>query len=241
MIFHQLFHPRANAFAYLIAGHVGGQAVIVDPVREAVDGYLDILDKLGLRLAMAIETHLHADHFAGSGALAAATGCMVAMGEETRAAPVDYRIADGERLGFDGFELRALHTPGHTPDSFCFLMDDRVLTGDTLLINASGRTDLPGGDAHVHFRSLRDTLMRLPDDMLVFPGHDYFGSSVSTIGHERQHNPRLQHRTAEAYAACMTALDLPRPRMMDAAIPANLDLGRTVDGGDLQMEMSAAS
>lgn len=241
MIFHRLFHARANAFAYLIAGHVGGEAVIVDPVHEAIDGYLAILDRLGLTLAMAIETRLHADHLAGSGALAAATGCMVAMGEETRTAPIDHRIADGERLGFDGFALRALHTPGHTEDSYCFVMDDRALTGDTLLINASGRTDLPGGDALRHFQSLHDKVLRLPDDMLVFPGHDYFGSSVSTIGHERRHNPRLQHRTPEAYAACMAALGLPRPRMKDAAIPANLDLGRTIDDGDRHAKMRAAT
>lgn len=240
MIFHQLFDARANALAYLIAGHVGGEAVIVDPVHDAVDGYLAVLDALDLTLVMAIETHLHADHLAGSGTLAAATGCMIAMGEETRAAPVDHRIGDGERLRFDGFTLRALHTPGHTPDSCCFVMDDRVLTGDTLLINASGRTDLPGGDSHLHFQSLHEKLLRLPDDMLVFPGHDYFGSSVSTIGYERRHNPRLQHRTADAYAACMAALDLPRPWMMDAAIPANLDLGRASEAGDLHAKMRAA-
>lgn len=228
MIFHQIFHADSRSFAYLIGDRAGGEAVLLDPVREAVGQYLGILRRLELKLAMAIDTHLHADHVTGAGVLAEATGCAIAMGGQTRAGPIDRRLHDGEWLRFDGFALQALHTPGHTQDSYCFLLGDRVCTGDTLLISATGRTDLPGGDARQQFRSLHERLLSLPDETLVFPGHDYFGNSVSTIGHERTHNPRLQYRTQSDYADCMARLGLPRPRAMAAAIPANLQLGRVV-------------
>lgn len=226
MIFHQLFYPQAHAFTYLIAGRPGGEAVIVDPVLEAVEDYLRLVDRLSLKLRLSIDTHLHADHVTGAASLSAETGCGIAMGRESSAAPLDCPLVEGERLSFEGFAIDPLHTPGHTPDSYCLRVEGRLLTGDTLLINATGRTDLHGGDAEVQFRSLHAKLLSLPDDTLIYPGHDYFGATLSTIGHERRHNPRLSDGDAGSYAARMAALDLPPPRAMRHAIPANLKLGR---------------
>ena len=225
MIFRQLFHQGSCTYSYLVASRRGGAACLVDPVLEQIDRYLKLLDELELSLVMAIDTHLHADHVTGAGRLSTQTDCVTVMGRETEAEMVSLRVADGERLDLDGVTLEALHTPGHTPDSYCFLLGDRVLTGDTLFIRGTGRTDFQGGDPAAQYDSIFGKLLGLPEETLVFPGHDYKGDTVSTIGEERAFNPRLQVDGVQDYVELMNGLDLPRPKLMDVALPANRRLG----------------
>ncbi|MDJ0944673.1 MAG: MBL fold metallo-hydrolase [Kiloniellales bacterium] len=225
MIFRQLFHQGSCSYSYLIASRQGGEACLVDPVLEQVDRYLTLLEELRLSLVMAIDTHLHADHVTGAGRLSQCTDCMTVMGRETEAELVSLRVADGEVIDLDGITLRALHTPGHTPDSYSFLLGGRVLTGDTLFIRGTGRTDFQGGDPAAQYESIFGRLLRLPDETLVFPGHDYKGDSVSTIGEERAFNPRLQVGCVRDYVDLMNGLNLPRPKLIDVALPANRRLG----------------
>ncbi|MDN5864009.1 MAG: MBL fold metallo-hydrolase [Gammaproteobacteria bacterium] len=224
MLFRQFLDPDSSTFTYLIAASPGRECLIVDPVRQQVGEYLRAVEELGLTLVAALDTHVHADHITALGALADATGCTPRL---SAAAGVEGAVPfhDGEEVGLAGVSMRALATPGHTDDSFCFLMDDRVLTGDTLLIRGTGRTDFQNGDSFAAWESLQ-TLLALPDDTLVYPAHDYKGWTVSTIGEERRHNPRLQVSTAGAYADIMAGLDLPRPGRIDVALPANRKLGR---------------
>jgi len=226
MIFHQFFEPQSCSYSYLIARREGGEALLVDPVLDHADLYLGALARLGLRLVKAVDTHLHADHVTALGTLQARTGCLTAMGEMTRCEFVDLKLRDGEVFDIDGIPLRAVHTPGHTADSFCFALADRVLTGDTLLIHGTGRTDFEDGDAAAQYDSLHDKLLCLPDETLVCPGHDYMGRQVSSIGEEKALNPRLKAGSRAAYIELMAGLALPPPRMMDVAVPANLRLGR---------------
>ena len=225
MIFRQLFHQGSCTYSYLVASRRGGEACLVDPVLEQVERYLRLLEELELSLVMAIDTHLHADHVTGAGRLSRQTDCVTVMGRETEAELVSLRVADGERLDLDGMTLEALHTPGHTPDSYCFLLGDRVLTGDTLFIRGTGRTDFQGGDPAAQYDSIFGKLLRLPDRTLVFPGHDYKGDTVSTIGEERAFNPRLQVGCVQDYVTLMNGLDLPKPGLMEVALPANRRLG----------------
>ena len=228
MIFRQLFDRQSCTYTYLLACPDTRQAVFIDPVIDRVGDYCALLDELGLRLVMAADTHVHADHITALGELRTLTGCVTVMGEQAHAACVSRAITDGEELAIGNLRLRARYTPGHTDDSYCYLMPGHVFTGDTLLIRGSGRTDFQNGDPIAAYRSITEVLLRLPDDTLVHPGHDYRGWTVSTIGEERAHNPRLQVRSAEEYAAIMRALDLPSPSMMDVAIPANRACGRPV-------------
>ena len=225
MIFRQLFDSASCTYSYLIARRQGGEALIIDPVRDHVDEYLGLLRALDLKLVKAIDTHLHADHVTALGPLSDLTQCLTVMGAETTAELVAVRVGDAERIDVDGIRLQAIHTPGHTADSYCFLMDDRVFTGDTLLIHGTGRTDLPGGDATQQYESLFNRLLRLDDATRVFPGHDYKGRRSSSIGDEKVRNPRLQVGSVDQYVALMNSLNLPSPKMMDVAIPANLRLG----------------
>jgi glyoxylase-like metal-dependent hydrolase (beta-lactamase superfamily II) len=221
MILRQLFDAASCSYTYLIAGS-GGEAVLIDPVREHVDRYVRLLEELELRLVTAIDTHLHADRYAGLAALREHTGCVAAMSERTACEVVSLRLADGETVTVGALRLRALATPGHTPDSMCFVLDDLVFTGDTLLIRGTGRTDLPGGDAGAQYDSIFDRLLTLPEATRVYPAHDYNGATVSTIGEERRHNPRLQVHSRTDYVALMARLKLPKPALMDEAVPANL-------------------
>src|SRR3954447_4138608 len=191
MIFRQLFDAASGTYSYLLASRRGGGALIIDPVLEKVDRYLKLMEELELRLVKAIDTHLHADHITGLGALRDHTHCITVMGEQSKVDVVSMRIADGDRVTIEGLALDALYTPGHTDDSFCFVHRDRIFTGDTLLIRGTGRTDFQNGDARAQYDSLQ-RLMRLPEDTLVFPAHDYKGDTVSTIGEEKQYNPRLK-------------------------------------------------
>lgn len=225
MLFRQLFERDSSTYTYLIARRTGGEALLIDPVRSQVGRYLQLIDELGLRLVVAIDTHVHADHVTGLGDLRAATSCVTLMGEQSRAECVSRKVTDGERLQIDGLELRALYTPGHTDDSYSFLMKDRVFTGDTLLIRGTGRTDFQNGDPAAEYDSLFGKLLQLPDRTVVYPGHDYNGNTRSTIGEERAHNPRLQVRSKQDYVRLMQGLRLPSPKLMDVAVPANLACG----------------
>ena len=225
MIFRQLYDLTSGTYTYLMASRRGGEALIVDPVLEKVDRYLQLMRELDLRLVKAVDTHLHADHITGLGALRDRTHCVTVMGEQSQVDVVSMRIADGDKLTIEGISLDVIYTPGHTDDSYCFAMGDRVLTGDTLLIRGTGRTDFQNGDSRAQYESIFGRLLRLPEDTLVYPAHDYKGDTVSTIGEEKACNPRLQVRSAEEYAELMANLKLANPKMMDVAVPANIRQG----------------
>lgn len=226
MLFRQLYDLDTGTYTYLLAARPGGEAMIIDPVLEQINAYLQLLRELDVRLVKAIDTHTHADHVTAMGRLRDTTGCVTIMGEQTKAECVSQRVKDGEIIAVDGLTLRALYTPGHTDESYSFLMDDRVFTGDTLLIRGTGRTDFQNGDARAQYDSLFNKLLKLPEDTLVYPGHDYKGWTVSTIGEEKRYNPRLQVSSVEAYVNIMNNLKLPNPKYMDVAVPANLACGR---------------
>src|SRR5271166_5387554 len=220
MIFRQLFDCVSSTYSYVLASRRGGEALIIDPVLEKVDRYLKLMEELDLRLVKAVDTHLHADHITGLGALRDRTRCVTVMGEQSKVDVVSMRIADGDRLTVAGLSLDVLYTPGHTDDSYSFTLGDRVFTGDTLLIRGTGRTDFQNGDSRAQWESLQ-RLLRLPEETLVFPAHDYKGDTVSTIGEEKRCNPRLQVACADEYVALMNGLSLSSPKMMDVAVPAN--------------------
>jgi sulfur dioxygenase len=198
-------------------------------VLERVDRYVQLLKELDLRLVKAIDTHLHADHITGLDALRERTHCITVMGEQTRAEVVSIRVADGDRVDIEGLSLEALYTPGHTDDSYSFIMPDRVFTGDTLLIRGTGRTDFQNGSARAQYDSLFGSLLKLPDETLVYPAHDYKGDTVSTIAEEKAFNPRLQVKSVDEYVDLMHHLNLPNPKMMDVTIPANMHIGLARD------------
>jgi sulfur dioxygenase len=225
MIFRQLFDSVSGTYSYLLASRAGGEALIIDPVLEKVDRYLQLIRELDLRLVKAVDTHLHADHITGLGALRDRTHCVTVMGENTKADVVSMRLAEGDKLTIEGLSMDVLYTPGHTDDSYSFLMGDRVFTGDTLLIRGTGRTDFQNGDSRAQYESLFGKLLRLPDETLVFPAHDYKGDTVSTIGEEKRYNPRLQVKSIDDYVALMANLKLPNPKMMDVAVPSNMKIG----------------
>ncbi len=225
MIFRQLYDLTSGTYTYLLASRRGGEALIVDPVLEKVDRYLQLMRELDLRLVKAVDTHLHADHITGLGALRDRTHCVTVMGEQSQVDVVSMRIADGDKLTIEGISLDVIYTPGHTDDSYCFHLGDRVFTGDTLLIRGTGRTDFQNGDSRAQYHSIFNRLLRLPEETLVYPAHDYKGETVSTIGEEKACNPRLQVRSAEEYAELMANLKLGNPKMMDVAVPANMQQG----------------
>jgi sulfur dioxygenase len=225
MIFRQLFDSVSGTYTYLLASRRGGEALIIDPVIEKVDRYLQLVNELDLKLVKAVDTHLHADHITGLGALRDRTRCVTVMGEQSQADVVSMRLGEGDKLTIEGLALDVLYTPGHTDDSYSFVMRDRVFTGDTLLIRGTGRTDFQNGDPRAQFDSIFNKLLKLPDDTMVFPAHDYKGETVTTIAEERAFNPRLQVRSVEQYVDVMNNLNLPNPKMMDVAVPANMRVG----------------
>src|ERR1700752_5299248 len=229
MIFRQLYDQTSGTYSYLMASRRGGEALIIDPVLEKVDRYLQLVRELDLKLVKAVDTHMHADHITGLGALRDKTRCTTVMGENTKADVVSMRVADGDRLTIEGLALDVIYTPGHTDDSYSFVMPDRVFTGDTLLIRGTGRTDFQNGDPRAQYESIFGRLLRLPNETLVYPAHDYKGDTVSTIGEERAYNPRLQVRSANEYADLMNSLKLPDPELMDVAVPANMKVGLAQD------------
>jgi sulfur dioxygenase len=229
MIFRQLFDSASGTYAYLLASRRGGEALIIDPVLEKVDRYLQLIRELDLKLVKAVDTHMHADHITGLAVLRDRTRCITVMGEQTKADVVSMRLSDGDRLTIEGLALEVIYTPGHTDDSYSFAMPDRVFTGDTLLIRGTGRTDFQNGDARQQYDSIFGRLMKLPEATLVYPAHDYKGDTVSTIGEERAFNPRLQVASVDEYVALMNNLKLPNPKMMDVAVPANQHVGFSQD------------
>ena len=225
MIFRQLFDHESSTYTYLLAGRAGGEALLIDPVLEHSDQYVRLIEELDLRLVLAVDTHIHADHVTALGTLRQRTDCATAMGAMTKIDCVSLQFHDGEKLEVDGLEIEALYTPGHTDDSYSFLLPDRVFSGDTLLIRGTGRTDFQNGDPAAQYDSLFGRLLRLPEETLVYPAHDYNGMTVSTIGEERRHNPRLQVPGKKEYVELMNGLVLDDPRLMDVAVPANRGCG----------------
>src|ERR1700752_2105961 len=225
MIFRQLFDSVSGTYSYLLASRIGGEALILDAAMATADRSCQPLRKLDQKLVKAVDTHLHADHVTGLGELRDRTRCVTIMGEQSKADVVAMRVADGDRVTIEGLCLDVMYTPGHTDDSYSYLMGDRVFTGDTLLIRGTGRTDFQNGSARAQYDSIFNRLLKLPEETLVFPAHDYKGDTVSTIGEEKRFNPRLQVRSIDEYVELMNGLDLPNPKMMDVAVPSNMRQG----------------
>ena len=222
MIFRQLFDNISSTYTYVISSGIGREALIIDPVLEKTDQYIQLLTQLDLKLVKVIDTHIHADHISGLAELRDRTKCITIMGEQAPADVVSMHIKDNESISIENIQLKALYTPGHTDDSYSFLMNDRVFTGDTLLIKGTGRTDFQNGNSYDQYHSIFDRLLKLPEETFIHPAHDYKGNMISTIGEERKFNPRLQVTTAEEYAQIMNNLNLKNPKLMDVAVPANL-------------------
>ena len=228
MIFEQLFDTKSSTYTYVISIGEGREALIIDPVIEHTKEYLKILEKLKLKLVKVIDTHIHADHITALNELNKRTSCTRIMGENSKSEVIDIKIKDNENINIENIELKAMYTPGHTDCSYSYLMNDRVFTGDTLLINGTGRTDFQNGSSYDAYESLFNKLLKLPENTLVYPSHDYNGKKFSTIENEKKNNPRLQVNSKEEYAEIMENLKLSNPKMMDVAVPANLK-GLTLD------------
>ena len=222
MIFEQLFDTKSSTYTYVISSGKGREALIIDPVIEHTEEYIKVLDKLDLKLVKVLDTHIHADHITGLNELSKRTTCSKVMGEKSKSEVIDLKVKDDDEINIENIKLKTIYTPGHTDCSYSFLMGDRVFTGDTLLINGTGRTDFQNGSAHDAYNSLFGKLLKLPEETLVYPAHDYNGKKHSTIGNEKNNNPRLQVSSKEEYAEIMDNLNLANPKMMDVAVPANL-------------------
>ena len=222
MIFKQLFDEKSSTYTYIVASDKGREALIIDPVLEHTSIYTNLLNDLDLRLVKVIDTHIHADHISAMAELKERTQCQTIMGEHSKSEVVNLKVKDNEKISIDGINLEALYTPGHTDDSYCFVMRDRIFTGDTLLINGTGRTDFQNGNSIDAYNSIFERLLTLPEETLVYPAHDYKGNKYSSIGNEKKNNPRLQVNSAEEYAEIMDNLNLANPKMMDIAVPANI-------------------
>lgn len=229
VIFRQFFDSVSSTYTYLISSGKGREALIIDPVFEKTDQYIKLLNELDLRLVKVIDTHIHADHVSGIAELRNRTKCITIMGEQTPGDIVSMHVKDNERISIEKLNLTALYTPGHTDDSYSFLMNDKVFTGDTLLIKGTGRTDFQNGNPYDQYNSLFERLLKLPDETYIYPAHDYKGESVSTIGEEKKFNPRLQVSSAQEYASIMNNLNLSNPKMMDVALPTNKNQGFTIE------------
>jgi sulfur dioxygenase len=221
MIFNQLFDDKSSTYTYVISSGKGREALIIDPVIEHTKKYIKILKDLELKLVKVIDTHIHADHISGLNELNKQTECTRIMGEESESEVIDLRVKENEKVKIEELELTTLYTPGHTKCSYSYLMNDRVFTGDTLLINGTGRTDFQGGSAMAQYDSIFGKLLKLPNKTLVYPAHDYNGKKFSTIENERNNNPRLQVSSPDEYIQIMNNLKLANPKMMDIAVPAN--------------------
>ena len=225
MIFKQEFDTKSSTYTYIIASAKGREAVIIDPVIENVESYIRILNELDLKLVKVIDTHIHADHVTGASKLQKVTDCTTLMGEHTPAETVDIKVKDSEIINIDNLKIKSLYTPGHTSDSYSFLLDNYLFTGDTLLINGTGRTDFQNGSSKDAYNSLFNYLLKLPDETLVYPGHDYNGKFSSTIGNEKKFNPRLQVKSVDEYVDIMSKLNLARPKLIESNVSRNIQLG----------------
>ena len=225
MIFKQVFDIKSSTYTYLIASAKGREAFIIDPVLENIEEYIILLNEFDLKLVKVIDTHIHADHITGASALREKTKCVTIMGDHTPAETVEIKVKDEEIIKLDQLEIKALHTPGHTSDSFSFLMNNYLFSGDTLLINGTGRTDFQNGSAKEAHHSIFNKLLKLPEETILCPGHDYNGKKMSTIGNEKKFNPRLQVGSENEYEEIMNNLNLPKPKLMDINVPRNIKLG----------------
>ena len=225
MIFKQVFDQKSSTYTYIIASAEGREALIIDPVLENVEDYIKILNQLNLKLVKVIDTHIHADHITGAGKLRDKTKCVTIMGEHTPTDAVEVKVKDEEIIRLDKLNFKAIYTPGHTSDRFCFLMDNYLFSGDTLLINSTGRTDFQNGNSTDAYNSIFNRLLKLPDETFLYPAHDYRGKTVSTIGKEKKSNPRLQVKNVEEYIEIMNNLNLKKPDQIDYNITNNLKLG----------------
>jgi len=225
MLFRQFYDHQSSTYSYLLAPEKGNEAILIDPVLENVALYLQWIEELGLKLKLTVETHTHADHITGAGLLQKKLNSQIAMSRQSRANHVNLHFDDGELILVEGLALKALYTPGHTDDSYCFLLDTLLFTGDTLLIRATGRTDFQSGSSHQQYHSLFSKILTLPGTTIVYPAHNYVGVMQSSIAEEIAHNPRLQVEDVEQYAKIMDNLNLPKPKRIDEAVPANLECG----------------
>ena len=225
MFFKQVFDTKTSTYTYLIASAKGREAVIIDPVLENVENYIGILKELDLKLVKVIDTHIHADHITGASKLKQATNCTTIMGEHTPADTVEIKVKDNEIIDIDNLKIRSMYTPGHTSDSYSFLLDNYLFTGDTLLINGTGRTDFQNGSSKDAYNSIFNRLLKLPEDTVLYPGHDYNGKEFSTIGNERKFNPRLQVKNVDEYVELMSNLHLAKPKLIDINVSRNIKLG----------------
>ena len=226
MIFKQVFDTKSSTYTYIIASGKGREAVIIDPVIENVESYIKLLNELDLKLVKVIDTHIHADHVTGASKLKQETNCSTLMGEHTPADAVEIKVKDDEIIKIDQIEIKAMYTPGHTSDSYSFLMDNNCLfSGDTLLINGTGRTDFQNGSSKDAYNSIFDRLLKLPEDTILYPGHDYNGKESSTIGNEKKFNPRLQVKNVDEYVELMSNLNLAKPQLIDINVSRNIKLG----------------
>ena len=225
MIFKQVFDEKSSTYTYIIASAKGREAVIIDPVIENVESYISILNELELKLVKVIDTHIHADHVTGASKLKQSTNCSTIMGEHTPADTVDIKLKDDDIIKIDQLEIKAMYTPGHTSDSYSFLMDSYLFSGDTLLINGTGRTDFQNGSSKDAYNSIFNRLLKLPEDTILYPGHDYNGKESSTIGNEKKFNPRLQVKNVDEYVDLMSNLNLAKPKLIDINVSRNIKLG----------------
>ena len=225
MIFKQLFDSKSSTYTYVIASAEGREAMIIDPVIEHVGEYIKLLKELNLKLVKVIDTHIHADHVTGASKLRDITKCSTIMGDHTPAETVEIKVKDDEYINLDNLKIRAMYTPGHTSDSYSFLMNNYLFSGDTLLINGTGRTDFQNGNSKDAYNSIFNKLLKLPDETLLYPAHDYKGEKVSTIGKEKKYNPRLQVDSVDEYIEIMNNLNLKKPISIDENISKNLKLG----------------
>ena len=225
MIFKQVFDKKSSTYTYLIASSKGREALIIDPVLENVEVYIKLLDELDLKLVKVIDTHIHADHVTGASKLKNITKCVTIMGDHTPADTVEIKVKDDDYINLDNLKIKAMYTPGHTSDSYCFLMNNYLFSGDTLLINGTGRTDFQNGNAKDSYNSIFNKLLTLPEETFLYPAHDYKGEKVSTIGKEKKHNPRLQVNSVDEYIEIMNNLDLKKPAEIEMNVSRNINLG----------------
>jgi sulfur dioxygenase len=225
MLFRQLFDKTSSTYTYLIASAKGREALIIDPVLESIEQYIKLLNELDLKLVKVIDTHIHADHITAASKLKNITNCATIMGEHTPSNAVEIKVKDNEVIYVDKLEIRVIYTPGHTKDSYSFLMNDYLFSGDTLLINGTGRTDFQGGNSEDSYNSIFNRLLKLPEETLLYPAHDYNGLNVSTIGKEKKFNPRLQVKGVNEYIDIMSNLNLSKPKLMDINVASNIKLG----------------
>ena len=225
MVFKQVFDQKSSTYTYLIASAKGREALIIDPVLDNVAEYIKLLKELDLKLVKVIDTHIHADHVTGASKLKDITNCSTIMGDHTPAETVEIKIKDEEYINLDNLRIKAMYTPGHTSDSYSFLMDNYLFSGDTLLINGTGRTDFQNGNAKDAYNSIFNKLLKLPEETLLYPAHDYKGEKVSTIGKEKKHNPRLQVKSVDEYVEIMNNLNLKKPTEIDFNVSKNINLG----------------